>query len=122
MASLATVWFAMKTTHIGLVITPECTVALLMIPFLFATALLIWYRAQTGWPLLALAVAMCLLVAVNQLRLLSIVWFVQGMGFQSGFWGHTLVGSMMTIAGLGGTLAIFVYLAVCRGRVARRER
>ncbi len=116
----STVWFAIKTTHIGLIITPECTVALLTIPFLVATALFIWYRARVGWPLLALGVAMVSLVAVNQLRILGIVWFVQGMGFQSGFyWGHTLVGSMITIIGLATTLAVFVYLAVCRGRPAR---
>jgi len=53
-------------------------------------------------------------------RLLGIVWFVKEMGFQSGYyWGHTLVGSMITIVGLAGSLATFAYLGVCRGRSTR---
>jgi exosortase/archaeosortase family protein len=120
--SAATVWFAIKTTHIGLVITPECTIALLMVPFLVATALIVWSRGRVGLPLTGLLVAVALLVAVNQLRLLGIVWFVQAMGFQNGFyWGHTLVGSMITILGLASSLAAFAYLAVCRGRVPSKE-
>jgi exosortase/archaeosortase family protein len=119
--SAATVWFAIKTTHIGLIITPQCTIALLMVPFLVATALIVWFRRRVGLPLAGLVVAVGLLVAVNQLRLLGIVWFVQAMGFQSGFyWGHTLVGSMITILGLASSLASFAYLAVCRGRVASK--
>ena len=95
-----------KTSHIGLVITPECTIALLMIPFLIATALIVWMRRRMTLPLVGLGVALLLLVAVNQARLLGIVLFVKEMGFQSGYyWGHTLVGSAITIIGLAGSLA-----------------
>jgi exosortase/archaeosortase family protein len=117
---LATVWFGIRTTRIGLVITPECTIALLMIPFLVATALIVWMRRRVTLPLAGLSAALVLLVGVNQVRLLGIVWFVKEMGFQSGYyWGHTLVGSMITIVGLAGSLATFAYLGVCRGRSTR---
>ena len=113
----ATVFFAVRSLHIGLVITPECTIALLTIPFLAATALIIWARGRILWPVTGLAAALGLLVLVNQVRLLGIVWFVKEMGFSSGFyWGHTLVGSMITIVGLATSLATFAYLAVGRGR------
>jgi exosortase/archaeosortase family protein len=109
------VWFPTKTREIGLVITPECTVALLMVPFIAASALLVWQRVPIIRPVVGLAVALVMLILVNQLRLLGIVWFVKGMGFSSGFyWGHTLVGSVVTIVGLAGSLAAFATLAVRR--------
>ncbi|HSZ46727.1 MAG TPA: hypothetical protein VK823_15420 [Streptosporangiaceae bacterium] len=109
------VWFSDNYRQIGLVITPECTVGLLMIPFIAAAALLVWQRVPVIRPLIGLAVALVMLIAMNQLRLLNIVWFVRGMGFASGFyWGHTLVGSTITILGLASSLATFVFVTVRR--------
>jgi exosortase/archaeosortase family protein len=107
------VWFP-ENPHLrlALVITPACTVALLMAPFLVAAALLIWQRVPLRWPLIAVAVALVMLVAVNQFRLLAIVWFVRGLGYQKGFyWGHTMVGSVITIVGLATSLGVFVVLS-----------
>jgi exosortase/archaeosortase family protein len=115
------VWFPNKTQEIGLVITPECTVALLMVPFIIATALLVWQRVPLIRPMLGLVLAAVMLIIVNQLRLLGIVLFVKHMGFASGFyWGHTLVGSIITIAGLASSLATFALMAVRRRRLVRR--
>jgi len=109
------VWFPTKTAEIGLVITPECTAALLMVPFIAASALLVWQRVPLARPIAGLLVAVASLIMVNQLRLLGIVWFVKAMGFSSGFyWGHTLVGSIITIVGLASSLALFAMLAVRR--------
>jgi exosortase/archaeosortase family protein len=113
------VWFPAKTEEIGLVITPECTVALLMVPFIIASALLVWQRVPLIRPLVGLAVAVVMLIIVNQLRLLGIVLFVKQMGYASGYyWGHTLVGSIITIMGLATSLATFALVAVRRRHFA----
>jgi len=112
-ANWQAVWFA-ETTHerLALVITPECTVGLLMVPFLVAGAFLVWQRVPLRWPLAALAVSLLMLIAVNQFRLLAIVWFVRGIGYTTGFyWGHTMIGSVITILGLAASLAVFVLLS-----------
>ena len=112
-ASWQAVWFP-ENAHrrLALVITPECTVGLLMVPFLIAAAFLVWQRVPLRWPLTALAVALAMLIAINQFRLLAIVWFVRGIGFTSGFyWGHTMVGSIITIVGLACSLGVFVVLS-----------
>jgi exosortase/archaeosortase family protein len=110
-----TVWFPTKTAEIGLVITPECTAALLAVPFIGASALLVWQRVPLARPLIGLGIALVSLIMVNQVRLLGIVLFVKAMGFSTGFyWGHTLVGSIITIMGLAGSLAMFAMVAVRR--------
>lgn len=116
-----TVWFPTKHAEIGLVITPECTAALLMVPFIAAAALLVWQRVALVRPIIGLAIAVVSLIMVNQLRILGIVWFVKAMGFSSGFyWGHTLVGSIITIVGLASSLAVFAMVAVRRKEKPRR--
>jgi exosortase/archaeosortase family protein len=116
-----TVWFPTPHAEIGLVITPECTAALLMVPFIAASALLVWQRVALARPIIGLAVAAVSLIMVNQIRLLGILWFVKAMGFSSGFyWGHTLVGSIITIMGLASSLAMFAMLAVRRKEKLRR--
>jgi exosortase/archaeosortase family protein len=117
------VWFAANSPRwIGLDITPECTVGLLMIPFIAASALLVWQRVAIIRPVMGLAVALVMLITVNQLRLLDIVWFVHAMGFGTGFyWGHTLVGSLITILGLASSLAMFLVVTVRRRKLGPRR-
>jgi len=114
--SLAMVWFT-ENAHerIGLVVTQECTVALLWIPFLVATALLVWQRVPVRRNLAGLAVVLVLLLCVNQFRFLVIAWFVLNMGYAGGYyWGHTLVGSIITVVGLAVSVAIFAMLTLRR--------
>jgi exosortase/archaeosortase family protein len=121
--SSAGMWFAPNPSdQVGLVITPECTVALLIIPFLLVTAVTVWLRTPLRWPLIALAAATVFLVAINQLRLLTVVWFIRAMGNQSGFyWGHTLAGSLITIAGIAASLAVYARIFSRRGKAALKR-
>jgi exosortase/archaeosortase family protein len=117
----ALVWFTSGNQFaIALQVTSECTVALLMIPFLLLTAWLVWMKNPLIWPMTALAAAVTMLIAVNQLRILTIVWFILGMGDQRGFyWGHTVIGTLITIFGLLVTFFVFIMLALRRGRARR---
>jgi len=116
----ATVWFApFPPGQVGLVITPECTVALLIVPFLLVTAAAVWMRAPLRRPLTALATAVILIAGFNQLRLLTVAWFILGMGTASGFyWGHTLVGSLITVVSLACSLAAYGVVLLRRGSAA----
>ena len=116
----ATVWFApFPPGQVGLVITPDCTVALLIIPFLLVTAAAVWMRAPLRRPLTALAAAVILIVGFNQLRLLTVAWFILGMGTASGFyWGHTLAGSLITVLSLASSLAVYGVVLLRRGSAA----
>jgi exosortase/archaeosortase family protein len=113
------IWFAAAPhRYLGLLVTPECTVAILMAPFLLCTAWNIWRQPGIVRPLLALAAAVALLTLVNQLRLMTIVWLVRGMGITSGFyWGHTLVGSLTTVFGV-----VLVFLCYAVLLAAGRKR
>lgn len=105
------IWFAAGPhRYLGLLVTPECTVAILMAPFLLCTAWNIWRQPGIVRPLSALGVALALLTLVNQLRLLTIAWLVRDMGIGSGFyWGHTLIGSLVTVF---GAVLVFVCYVV----------
>jgi exosortase/archaeosortase family protein len=105
------VWFAAGPhRYLALLVTPECTVAILMAPFLLCTAWNIWRQPGIVRPLLALGVAVTLLTLVNQLRLLTIACLVRDMGIGSGFyWGHTLIGSLVTVFGV---VLVFLCYAV----------
>jgi len=117
------IWFAAGPhRYLGLLVTPECTVAILMAPFLLCTAWNIWRQPGIVRPLFALAVSVALLTLVNQLRLMTIAWLVRGMGISSGFyWGHTLVGSLITVFGV---VLVFLCYAVllAAGRKSRIRR
>jgi exosortase/archaeosortase family protein len=117
------VWFTLSPYRdIAMFITPECTVATLIIPFLAGTVLIVWHQSRIARPAAALAVAAVLLVAVNQLRLLTISSLVLAMGAGSGFyWGHTIVGSLITVFGVAFVFCTYILTAVGR-RAACRPR
>jgi exosortase/archaeosortase family protein len=114
--SLAMAWFAKSPVlHIGLIVTPDCTIALLTIPFLVSTALLVWQRAPLRRSITGLAVALLLLEVLNQARLLTIAGTILVMGYPGGYyWGHTLVGSIIIVVGLAAAVAIFAMLTLGR--------
>ena len=117
-------WFTVGPHHVmGLEITPACTVVLMMTPFLIATAFLVWRRSSAARPLVACAVAIVMLLVVNQLRILAIIMFVLHMGFGGGFyWGHTLIGSLITVLGGAVTLVVYALIAIRRGTPGRARR
>jgi exosortase/archaeosortase family protein len=118
-----TFWFTIGPHHeMGLEITQACTVVLMMTPFLIATAFLVWRRTSVIRPVVACLVAVVMLLVVNQLRILTIIMFVLHMGYGGGFyWGHTLIGSMITIVGGSLTLVVYLLIAIRRGTPRRRR-
>jgi exosortase/archaeosortase family protein len=119
--SLAMAWFAESARlRVGLVVTPDCTIAWLAIPFLVGAALLIWQRAPFARTLAGAAIAITLLEVLNQGRLLSIVALVRIMGYPTGvYWGHTMFGSLLLVFGLTAILTLFAVLALRRGAGGR---
>jgi exosortase/archaeosortase family protein len=62
--------------------------------------------------LLSLAVSAVVVIAVNQLRVLAIVGLVNWLGVDKGYyWGHTLLGSMVSVFGGAIALVLFVWLS-----------
>jgi len=119
--SLAMAWFAKSTDlRIGLVVTPDCTIATLTIPFLVATAMLVWQRAPLLRSLTGLAAALALLEVLNQARLLTIAGTILLMGYPGGYyWGHTMFGSILLVIGTTAILAVFAIFVLRRGNGGR---
>ncbi|SDI00826.1 exosortase/archaeosortase family protein [Sinosporangium album] len=105
----------------GLQITPECTAAFLVIPLIVVTALIVWLRRKVSvWPMLALLAAVVLLALTDQARILTVVLLIKGLGFEPGYyWGHTMVGTVISVFGIGCTLVVYTVLAVRRGGSAQ---
>jgi len=115
------VWFDTgRNRYMGLLITPDCTVDALIVPFLAVTAWVMWRRVRLLRPLAGLGVAVALLFAVNQFRLLLIVLLTVHFGYVNGFyWGHTLIGSLITVF---GAVLIFVVYALIAVRTKRSRQ
>ena len=118
---LRTVFFAFDGTGpahmLGLQVTLGCSSDLLLAPVLLFTGLLLLFgRSSAPRVLLAASVAAAVVVLVNTLRLVLIAVLVDWWGVETGFgWGHTLFGSMLTLAGMAVALGVFV-VAVGRER------
>ncbi|NUT94292.1 MAG: exosortase P [Saccharothrix sp.] len=113
-AARQTVYFGLGSdTPLGLRMTPECTSAFLVLPLLLVGAVMIALRPRiTRKVLTALAVATAAVVVVNQLRVLTLVGLVEALGVDTGYyWGHTLLGSMVSVFGGAAALVAFVRLA-----------
>lgn len=105
---------------LGLKITPECTSAFLIAPLVAVAAVMVRLRpAITRRVLGALALGTVLLVLTNQLRITVVVWLVQWLGVDTGYyWGHTLMGSAVSVVGGAVSLAAFVWWAAVRKQAA----
>ncbi|MFE2757068.1 exosortase P [Actinosynnema sp. NPDC059335] len=112
-----TVYFGLGSdAPLGLRMTPECTSAFLVVPLLAVGAVMIALRPRiTRRVLFALAVAVVAVVVVNQLRVLTLVALVGWLGVDTGYhWGHTLLGSLVSVFGGAAALVAFVWLATRR--------
>lgn len=117
-AGQQTVYFGLGSDHpLGLIMTPECTSAFLLVPLLLVGAVLIGLRPWiAGRVLVSLAVAAGILVVVNQLRILLLAGLVGWLGTDRGYyWGHTMVGSVVSVFGGAVALTLFVWLATRHG-------
>lgn len=112
-----TVYFGLGThAPLGLTMTPECTSAFLLIPLVVVAAVLIALRpAISRRVVVSLGVAALILIIVNQLRILTLAALVGWLGTNSGYyWGHTLIGSLVSVFGGAIALVLFVWLATKR--------
>jgi exosortase/archaeosortase family protein len=114
-------WFALgRGRYLGLQVSPECTIDELIVPFILGTTWTIWHRGRLRRPLAALVVAIAMLLAVNQARLLGIVMLTEHFGPKSGFyWGHTFLGSLVTIFGVVLTFFVYVLMSARRAPLSR---
>ncbi|QNE35285.1 exosortase/archaeosortase family protein [Leifsonia shinshuensis] len=93
-----------------------CSIVLLLVPFLLiAAALLATGRISVLRALFAVAIGAVLLEVVNTVRVLVIAALTLGDGVSGFGWGHTLVGSVIVLAGLLLTTAGMLWIAA-RGR------
>ncbi|MET1072307.1 MAG: exosortase P [Umezawaea sp.] len=109
-----TVYFGLHSgTPLGLRMTPECTSAFLVLPLLVIGAVVVALRPRVKRRvLLALGAAAVVVVVVNQLRVLTLAGLVEWLGVDTGYyWGHTLLGSMVSVFGGAAALVLFARLA-----------
>lgn len=108
-------------TPLGLQMTPECTSALLVLPLVVIGAVMVFLRPTIARRVYtSLAIASIGLILVNQLRLLVLVGLVRVIGPSAGYyWGHTLLGSVVSIFGGAIALVLFVWLATRRPATER---
>lgn len=101
---------------LGLKITPECTSAFLIAPLVAVAAVMVRLRPAISRRVLgALAIGTLMLILTNQLRITVVVWLVQWLGPDTGYyWGHTLLGSTVSVVGGAVSLAVFVWWAAVR--------
>ncbi|HEX5403800.1 MAG TPA: exosortase P [Pseudonocardiaceae bacterium] len=113
-ASQQTVYFGLgSATPLGLTMTPECTSAFLLVPLMLVSAVLIALRpAIARRVLVSLGVAAVILIMVNQLRITTLAALVGRLGTDRGYyWGHTMIGSLVSVFGGAVALVLFVWLA-----------
>jgi exosortase/archaeosortase family protein len=108
------VYFGLTSAEpLGLQMTPECTSAFLILPLVVIAAVLITLRPNiTPRVMFSLVTATVTLIAVNQLRIMNLVFLVHWLGTDRGYyWGHTLLGSLVSVLGGAAALVLFVWLA-----------
>jgi len=121
-AARQTVYFGLTSeSPLGLQMTPECTSAFLVLPLLVVGAVMIALRPRIARRVLfSLGVATVVLIVVNQIRILALVGLVNWLGTDKGYyWGHTLLGSMVSVFGGAVALVLFVWLATRRTKEER---
>ena len=117
-AGRETVYFGLGSpTPLGLTMTPECTSAFLLVPLVVVAAVLVALRPGIARRVLAsLLLSALVLVIVNQLRILTLATLVGWLGTDRGYyWGHTMVGSLVSVFGGAIALVLFVWLATRGG-------
>jgi len=63
----------------------------------------------------SLGISALAVILVNQLRIFMIFWLIGGLGTDEGYyWGHTLLGSLVSVFGGAASLVLFVWLATRR--------
>ncbi|MET7947169.1 hypothetical protein [Micromonospora sp. NPDC005324] len=116
----AAVIFPLDERWVGFMVSSGCSVAMLLIPpIVLASTLIGFRRISLTRGLNALALAVVLLVTVNQIRLGAVVVSMQTWGFKLGYErSHVLIGSVITTAGLIAVTILFVVLVSRTKRIS----
>ena len=105
-----------------MIITPDCTIDAVIVPFTAVTGWVMWRRVRLLRPLAGLAVAVALLFAMNQFRFLLIILLTVHFGYVNGFYlGHTLLGSLITVFGVVLVFVVYALIAIRRKGSGRRQ-
>ena len=113
------VWFGLGTPGgFGLVITPDCSSALLIEPLcVLGMGLAIPRRLALRRVCLGLTAAAALLVTGNMARIGLIAGMVHLYGIGTGYQlGHLVLGSLVSIAGIAASMAALTLIVAGRGR------
>lgn len=108
--------FPAEGRYVGLAVSPSCTAALLIVPFVALTSVLLFAgRVEPDRALMTVAIFAAVLIVVNQLRLIVIALSIRAWGFQTGFdRSHVLLGSVVSTIGVAGGLLLFLRMVVPR--------
>jgi exosortase/archaeosortase family protein len=124
-AERQTLYFGLGSdTPFGLRMTPECSSVFLALPLVAVGAVMIALRPSVARRVLfALVVAALAILGINQLRVVGLVTLIGWLGTDQGYyWGHTLLGSMVSIVGGASALVLFVSLSTGTRRVPGNRR
>jgi exosortase/archaeosortase family protein len=116
-SSAPIVWFGLGSTGaFGLVITPDCSSALLLVPLCgLGVLLLIPRKLPVGRIARALAVAGALLVTGNMLRIGVIAAATRLGGIGAGYqFGHLVLGSLISVVFIAASLILLIVIVVGR--------
>ena len=111
------VWFGLGTTGaFGLVITPDCSSALLIAPLCgLGMALMVPRRLPVRRVAKALAVAAAVMVAGNLLRIGVIAMAIRLAGIGTGYQvGHLVLGSLISVVCIALGLALLTLILITR--------
>jgi len=117
-SSAPIIWFGLGTTSaFGLVITPDCSSALLIAPLCgLGIVLMIPRRLPVRRVAKALTVAAAVMVAGNLLRIGVIALAIRVGGIGTGYQvGHLVLGSLISIVCIAVSLALLTVILTARG-------
>ncbi|WP_194822411.1 hypothetical protein [Micromonospora sp. S-DT3-3-22] len=119
----AAVTFPLDKQWVGFLVSTGCSVSMLLIPPFVLASLLVGFRRLTlSRAAITVALAVAMLVTVNQLRLAAVVAAMQMWGFEVGYQrSHVLIGSVISTLGLIAVAIIFL-LVVGRSHRPGRQR
>lgn len=114
------IWFGwVHGPAVGMQITSECTVALLLGPlFLLGAGLLAFTKARWNRLIFGLAAGMTVVVVVNQLRLAMIAVSTQHWGIGGYDVSHKFVGTLFALAGFAAAALLMLKIGTKRTRRA----
>lgn len=117
----AAVIFHSGDRYIGLMVTPGCSVVMLLAPFMFLTAVLLWIRRGEPRVLgIAMASLAVLFVLTNQIRLGAVAFSMDQMGLDRGYeLSHVTLGSIISALGFVIGIVVFAWVLTRDGSGAR---